>query len=121
MDQGSDADSRAAESRGDPRGGALQQFGPVREEAALSGLDGVDAAAVFHQKMALLLLGFAKTEEVAGAVDVAAFELSGGEVEVAGGAAEIVFREVDIALHVAAPGAPALTREPHALHADRIT
>lgn len=117
LDQWTDADSRTAVCGCLPCGAALQELGPEWEQTALRGLGRVDGATAFDQEMALFLLRFAEPKEVAGAINVTALKFRRGEVEVAGGPAEVLLGEVDIALDVAAADAPALARELQALHA----
>ena len=117
LDQRTDSDSGATMGRPLPFGGTLQELRPEREQATLGGLGRVDGATLCDQEMALLLFGFSKTEQVAGAVNVAALKLGGGEVEKAGGLTEILLGEIDVALDIAATSASALARKPHALHA----
>jgi len=115
-DQGAGADAGAVFRSGAPGGGGLDEFGPEREEAALGGFGGVDGAAVVEQEGALAVPGFAEAEEVAGAVDEAAFELGGVEMEEGGGAEEVGFGEVDEALGVATADATGLAGEAKAVH-----
>lgn len=77
-------DEFALADAGAPFGGVVpflagfEEMGPVGEETALGGLGFVDAAAGFGEEAALGSLWFSQAALVAGAVDVALFELFGG-------------------------------------------
>ncbi len=116
LDQRPLADA-GAEARGlAPCAAGGDEFGPEGEEAALGRLGGMDGAAVFEKEGALAVAGFAESEQMAGAVDVAAFELRGVQSQEARGAAQIVFRQIDEALLVAAAGAAGLAGEAEGFH-----
>lgn len=116
LDQRALADA-GAEARGlTPCAAGGYELGPEGEEAALGGFGGVNGAAVFKQEGTLAVAGLAEAKQMAGAVDVAAFELGGREAEEARGAAEIAFGEIDEALLVAAAGAAWLAGEAQGFH-----
>lgn len=105
LDQWTLADAGAVAGGFVPGVAVFDEFGPVGEEAALDGFDGVDGTAAGKEEVALCVFGFAQAEAVAGADDVAALKLGWGEGDEACGAEEIVFGEVDPALLLAALGA----------------
>jgi hypothetical protein len=89
----------------------FDEFGPEREKAALGGFGRMKGAAPFTEEVALASAGFTEAEEVAGPVDVAAFELFRRESEVGGGLEEVRFGQIDEALDFAAAGAAGLAGE----------
>ncbi len=94
----------------------LDELRPERKEPALGGLGRVDFAAGFGKEGALAEARFAEAEQVAGAVNVAAFEFGGAQAQEAGGLPEVFLRQVDKAPHVAAADAAGLTLEAQTVH-----
>jgi hypothetical protein len=61
--------------------------------------------------MALAPTRLPQTQEIAGAIDITAFKVGGAEAEVGGGAAEIVFGQINVTLHLATARTAGYTRE----------
>lgn len=80
----------------------------------------MDGAAVLEQEGALAAAGLAEAEQAPGAIDVTALEFGGFEAKEAGGAAEIVFGEIDEAPASAAAGATGLAGEAERIHGGTI-
>src|SRR5262249_22302797 len=73
----------------------------------------MNRAAAVAQESALGVTRHTEAAEVRGAVDEAALELSGCEVQERGGAEDVIFGEVDVAGLLTAGGASGLTFEAH--------
>jgi len=101
LDQISLADTGATTSGIVPKGPVGDQFGPEGEEATLSRFDGVDGTAVGLKKAALAAFRLPESEQVLGAIDVAGFELGGGEVDERRGPDHVIFCEIDVTPGVA--------------------
>lgn len=113
LDQFSLADTWAPSAGLLPGLAVFDKFWPKGEEAALHRFDRVDATATFIKKGTLLRFAarFTDTAHVAGAIDVASFEVGLTEAKEAGGATDILFGEVDVAGNLTAFAAAGLAGE----------
>lgn len=114
LDQISLADAGTTASGMAPKGPVGDQFGPKREEAALGGLNGVDGAAVSPQESTLAAFGFAESEQMFGAVDVASFEFGRSQFDEGSSPDHVLFGEIDVAVGVATFDATLLTSKAQA-------
>ena len=117
LDQFSLADAGAELTSLLPCLGAFDEFGPKREQAALSRFDGVNGAAAVLQKMTLGVERLAEADDATEANYVAFFELGLLKVQVSGGPFYVLFREIDEAFYLATARASLLagkTQGPHA-------
>lgn len=78
----------------------------------MSRLGGMNPASVGLEKVALASSRLPQPECIAGAIHVPRFELRRGKSHKLGGAFQVIFSDVDVALTVAALRATGLTGEP---------
>jgi len=111
LDQISLADPGTTTSGIAPKGPVSDQFGPEGEEATLSRFDCMDGTAVGFKKAALAAFRLPESEQMLGAIDVAGFELGGGQFNEGGGPDHVILGEIDVAPRVATFDATPLAAE----------